>query len=136
MRFVSDLAESVGGRGGDGDGGDDSGFEHTESKEGRAEASDDGLESLSEFGSLKIVGGHLMSKERSGGEDGGDGGCGCERGSENGVDAAEANIFGGHAFVDGGALLEEKHPGGDGCADVGEDDEESVFVEDPGAVAR
>ena len=50
-------------------------------------------------------------------------------GAEDGVDAAEANVFGGHAFVDGGALLEEEHPGGDGGSDIGEDDEQRVFVE-------
>ena len=129
VRFVGDFSEGVGGRGGDGDGGDDAGFDHAESEERSAEAADDGLESLGEFGGLEIVGGHLMSEERGGGEDGGEGGGGCERGAEDGVDAAEADVFGGHAFVDGGALLEEKHPGGDGGADVGEDDEESVFVE-------
>jgi hypothetical protein len=43
-------------------------------------------------------------------------------GTVDGVDEAEANVFGGEAFVDGGALLEEEHPRGDGCADIGEDD--------------
>ena len=49
--------------------------------------------------------------------------------ADHGVGAAEADVFGGHALVDGGALLEEKHPGSDGGADIGEDDQENVFVE-------
>src|ERR1700688_407014 len=69
-----------------------------------------------------------MSEERGGGEDGGDGRGGGECSAEEGVDAAEADVFGGHALVDGGALLKEKHPGSDGGADGGENEEKSVFV--------
>ena len=73
--LVGDFSEGVGGGSGDGDGGDDAGLDHAESEERCAEAADDGLESLGEFGGLEIVGGHLMGEERRGGEDGGDG-CG------------------------------------------------------------
>jgi hypothetical protein len=70
-----------------------------------------------------------VSEQRRGGNYGGKGGGGGQRGAEHSVDAAEADIFRGHALVDGGALLKKKHPGRDGCADVGEDEEQSVFVE-------
>ena len=73
-----------------------------------------------------------MGEERSGRENRGDGGGGGKGGADHGVGAAEANVFGGHALVDGGALLEEKHPGRDGGADIGEDDEENMLVEAAG----
>ena len=126
---MGDLSVGVRRRCGDGDGGDDAGFDHAEGEEGRAEAADQRLKSLREFGCLEIVGGHLMSEQRGGRQNGCDSSGGCQCSSDHGVGTAEADVFGGHALVDGGALLEEKHPGSNGGADIGEEDQESVFVE-------
>src|SRR5580700_7440637 len=128
MRFVRDLSEGIGGRSGNGDGGYDAGLDHAEGKQRCAKAADDRLKGLGKFGGLEIVSGHLMGEQRGGCEDRGDGRSRCQRGSQYRVDAAEADVFGGHSLVDGGALLEEKHPGRNGGADVGEHDQQSVFI--------
>ena len=61
-REARDLAERISGRSGDGNGGDDSGFDHAKCEERGAETADNGLQRLGKFGGLKIVRGHGVGK--------------------------------------------------------------------------
>jgi len=105
---VGDFSEGIGGRGGDGDGGDDAGFDHAESEERCAEAADDGLKGLGEFGGLEIIGGHLMAKSGAVARMVAMAAAVARAAPRTVSIAAEADVFDGHAFVDGGRFAGRK----------------------------
>ena len=71
-----------------------------------------------------------MEKQRCCRNDGGNGShCGKHR-SESGIEAAMANVGGRQAFIDDRALLEEEHPGRDGRADIGHDQQDKYWVKE------
>ena len=86
------------------------------------------LERFGELRALKIGGVDAVMKQRHRGENRGDGEHGSEQRAEKSIEAAGTDVARLHAFVHDGALLEEKHPGRDGGADGGEDQQKNLVA--------
>src|SRR5579863_1251009 len=67
-------------------------------------------------------------KERHCGQNCGDGENGGEQSAEKSIEAAGVDVARLHAFIHDRALLKEKHPGGDGGADGGEDQQQNLVA--------
>ena len=80
----------------------------------------------------KFAGAHVVGEERRRGDDRGDGGGGGKEPLRGRVARPKPISRGVRPLSDGGALLEEEHPGRDGGADIREQDQEHVSIDAAG----
>ena len=129
MRPTGYFSEGISGGNGNRDRRNHPRFHDTECKQGRAESPNQRLECLREFGSLKVLGSHVVSEQWGGGNDSCDSGGGRQRSPNYRIDAAKMDVVPGQSLVNRCALLKEQHPRSDSCADVRQHDDQSVFAQ-------